>query len=111
MGILDNAKAHFKALDVKTIEVPEWGDDQSAAVVYSQPLTLQEKAKLYRMAKDDDMALLAHAIILKATDSEGNKLFTLEDRRALMTQVDADVVARVGAWVLTGVSLDDAEKN
>lgn len=111
MDILANAKSHFKNLDVRSIEVPEWGSDEKPAVIYSSALTLQEKSKLYRMAKDDDMALLAHAVILKATDSEGNKLFTLEHKRDLLTQVDADVLAKVGAFILSGVAIEDAEKN
>ena len=111
MDILGNAKTHFKNLDTRSIEVAEWGSDDQPAVIYSAPLTLQEKSKLYRMAKDDDIALLAHAVILKATDSEGNKLFTVEHKRSLMTEVDPDVLARVGAFILAGVTVEEAEKN
>ena len=81
--ILDKAKEHFKSIDRKIIEVPEW--DQT---IYSRPLTLAEKRKLTRTTKPDDVTLFADVLILKAEDKTGNKIYTLEDKHTLMHSVD-----------------------
>ena len=75
--ILDKAKEHFKSIDRKIIEVPEWGQ-----TVYSKPLTLADKRKLTRTTKPDDVTLFADVLILKAEDKDGNKLYTLENKQA-----------------------------
>ena len=61
--ILDKAKEHFKSIDRKIIEVPEWEQ-----TIYSRPLTLAEKRKLTRTTKPDDVTLFADVLILKAED-------------------------------------------
>ena len=103
--ILDKAKEHFKSIDRKIIEVPEWGQ-----TVYSKPLTLADKRKLTRTIKPDDVTLFADVLILKAEDKEGNKLYTLENKHTLMHSVDPEVVARVAQQILEVVPIEDWEK-
>lgn len=107
--ILERARDHFASLDGQSIEVSEWGDDDGPLVVFFDPMTLREKSRLYRMAKNDDMALLAHAVIMKAADGSGNKLFTLEDKHALMNKVDPNILARIANRII-GANEDDTEK-
>ena len=95
MKAIDRAKSHFDNLDIKKIEVPEWGEEDTPLVIYSKPLTLQETTKLYRMAKDDDMTMLAYVLIFKALDEDGNKLFSLQDKTTLLNKVDRNVLIRV----------------
>ncbi len=111
MKAIDRAKAHFEALEERSIAIPEWGEDGQPLNVYCKALTLQEKAKLYKMAQDNDLLLFAYAIIYKALDENGEKLFSLEDKKALVEKADADVVARLGAFILTGADVEDQEKN
>ena len=93
--ILDKAKEHFKSIDRKIIEVPEWGQ-----TVYSKPLTLADKRKLTRTTKPDDVTLFADVLILKAEDKEGKKIFTPDDRDRLMNKVDPDVVSAISTEIL-----------
>ena len=79
MKAIDRAKAHFNSLEVKKIVVPEWGDDNAPLEIYAKPLTLQETSKLYRMAQEDDMAMLAYVLIYKALDSNGFIFCRYED--------------------------------
>ena len=100
--ILEKAKEHFKAIDRKIIDVPEWG-----ITVYAKPLTLADKRILTRNTKPDDVTLFADVLILKAEDKEGKKLYSLEDKQTLMRSVDPEVVARVAQDILSVVPVED----
>jgi len=94
MSAIDNAKKHFAEQDVKVIEVPEWGEDDKALKIYSKPLTLAETSKLYKMSKEDDLTMMAYVLIYKALDENGDKLFDLADKNALLNNVDRDYGSR-----------------
>ncbi len=111
MKAIDRAKAHFEALEERSIAIPEWGEDGQPLNVYCKALTLQEKAKLYKMAQDNDLLLFAYAIIYKALDENGEKLFSLEDKKALVEKADADVCARLGAFIRTRADVADQENH
>jgi len=100
--ILEKAKEHFKAIDRKIIDVPEWN-----ITVYAKPLTLADKRILTRNTKPDDVTLFADVLILKAEDKEGKKLYSLEDKQTLMRSVDPEVVARVAQDILSVVPVED----
>ena len=100
--ILEKAKEHFKAIDRKIIDVPEWN-----ITVYAKPLTLADKRILTRNIKPDDVTLFADVLILKAEDKEGKKLYSLEDKQTLMRSVDPEVVARVAQDILSVVPVED----
>ena len=100
--ILDKAKEHFKSIDRKIIEVPEWGQ-----TIYSKPLTLADKRKLTSTIKPDDVTLFADVLILKAEDKTGNKIYTLEDKHTLMYSVDPEIVARVAQQILEVIPVED----
>jgi len=99
---LEQAKEHFKAIDRKIIDVPEW-----KITVYAKPLTLADKRILTRNTKPDDVTLFADVLILKAEDKEGKKLYSLEDKQTLMRSVDPEVVARVAQDILSVIPVED----
>ena len=100
--ILEKAKEHFKAIDRKIIDVPEWN-----ITVYAKPLTLADKRILTRNTKPDDVTLFADVLILKAEDKEGKKLYSLEDKQTLMRSVDSLVVERVAQDILSVLPVED----
>ena len=100
--ILEQAKEHFKAIDRKIIDVPEW-----KITIYAKPLTLADKRILTRNTKPDDVTLFADVLILKAEDKEGKKLYSLEDKQTLMRSVDPEVVARVAQDILSVIPVED----
>jgi len=110
MSVIDRVKDHFENQGVKTIEVAEWGEEGKPLVIYCNPFTLAEKRNLFKGARTDDLAVLVDAIVLKAKDEEGNKLFKLDDKKVLMNNADPEVIARVSTEMLNTVSLEDAEK-
>lgn len=101
MDAIDLVREHFASLGTKRIEVPEW-----KLTIYSTPVTLAEKNKLYRKSRESDMELLVDILILKATNEQGEKLFVADNKIALMNKADSTVVARVANAILA----DEAPK-
>ena len=54
--------------------------------------------------------MLAYALIHKALDSDGNKLFTMEDKHKLMNNVDVGVLTKIGSWIMGTEDVETAEK-
>jgi hypothetical protein len=103
---IDKAKAHFNTLEIKKIDVPEWD-----LVIYAKPLNLFETKKLMRFANDDSVEMLAYVVMLKSLDDKGDPLFTLEDKHALLNDVDKDVLARVANDIMNQQPQDAIKKN
>ena len=110
MNVIDRVKEHFEQQGVKKIEVAEWGEEGKPLTIYTSPFTLGEKRNLFKGAKNDDLGVLVDAIVLKAKDGEGNKIFKLDDKQTLLNNADANVIARVATEMLAGVSYEEAEK-
>jgi uncharacterized protein (UPF0128 family) len=115
MKAIERAKSHFKRLvdEPKTISVPEWAEEGEEFIIYSTPLTLNERVKLNRHA-NNTIEMGVEMLIMKAKDKDGNLLFSKEDKPEMMRAVDATVVARI-AQHIAGVSddelVEEAEKN
>ena len=110
MSVIDRVKDHFEAKGVKTIEVAEWGEEGKPLVIYCKPFTLAEKRNLFKGAKQDDLGVLVDAIVLKARDGEGNKIFKLDDKKILLNNADTDIIARVATEMLNSMDIEEAEK-
>jgi hypothetical protein len=110
MNVIDRVKSQFESLGIKKIEVAEWGEEGKPLTIYCSPFTLAEKRNLFRGAKNDDLGVLVDAIVLKAKDGEGNKIFKLDDKQVLLNNADANVIAKVATEMLSGVSYEEAEK-
>jgi hypothetical protein len=110
MSVIDRVKEHFESQGVKTINVAEWGEEGQPLVIYSSPMSLNEKRNLFKGAKSDDLGVLVDAIMLKAKDKDGNKIFKLDDKQTLLNNADPEVIAKIATEMLNGISLEDAEK-
>jgi hypothetical protein len=111
MKAIERAKAHFDAQEIKVIEVPEWGDDDgNPLLIYCKPLTLADMKKLQAFAKSDDVELMAYCLIYRALDGDGNKIFDLSDKNALMNNVDREVLTKVAAELMSSSKYEDELK-
>lgn len=112
MKIIDRAKSHFENLGTQSIEVPEWKDDDGKpTVLYWNPITLSEKNKLLKKSDNlNDVSLLADVLIMKALDKDGNKIFTLEDKLALMHKTDPDVLTRIATSMVQAPTPEELKK-
>ena len=113
MKFIDRAKSHFESLGVQHIEVPEWKDEAgNPSIIYWNPINLSEKNKLFRKSVNlNDVSILADILIMKSLDKDGNKLFTLEDKIALMHKVDSDVLSRVATEMVKAITPEEVKKN
>ncbi len=101
----DRIRAHFQALGVREIIVPEWG-----STIYSTPVTLAERHRIYANAKsENDYEVLAKILITKAQDKDGKPLFTAEDRAVLLQKADSAVLIRVAAEIMSSAAPPVAE--
>ena len=101
MDAIDLVREHFASLGTKRIEVPEW-----KLTIFSTPVTLAEKNKLYRKSRENDMELLVDVLIAKATNEKGGKLFDVDHRLTLLNKADSNIIARVANAILS----DEAPK-
>ena len=113
MKFIDRAKSHFESLGVQHVEVPEWKDEAgNPSIIYWNPINLSEKNKLFRKSDNlNDVSILADILIMKSLDKDGNKLFTLEDKIALMHKVDSDVLSRVATEMVKAITPEEVKKN
>jgi len=111
MSILDRAKAHFEAQEIKRIEVPEWGEDGNPAIIMSEPFTLADRKSLIKFAQDDEMEFLVRLIIMKALDEDGKKIFDLSDKPTLMNKVDPSVILRIANAISQIPTVEDMSGN
>ena len=53
IDFFQGVRDHFESLEVKIIEVPEWGLEGDKAI-YGRPFTMNEKARIFKGANDSD---------------------------------------------------------
>lgn len=112
MSILDRAKAHFESQETKRIEVPEWADENgNPTVIFAEPFTLEERKKLVKFSKEDDMEFIARLVIMKALNEDGSKVFDLSDKPALMNKVDPQVVMRLANEISASPTVEEMSGN
>lgn len=105
-GVLERAKGHFAALRPEKIDVPEWGPDGKPLVVTWSALTVAQRRRIAAPLDDgsraDPFTMAVRAVILKACDEAGAKLFDEMDEHALNYDVDSEVVERIGVLIMYG---------
>lgn len=99
----------------KQITVPAWSEDDDLFVIYVSELTCGDVDKIQRKHKDfinnPTIAAMVDMILLKSEDKDGEKLFTLEDRKFLMTE-RLDVISEIAGQMFDNTtSVEEAEKN
>ena len=97
MSIIDQATNHYIFQERLVISVPEWGSKNKPLEIHVFPMTMAEVNMIQRISKKDasNIEHAANIIVIKARDAEGNRLFKLEDKDALMEKTDYRVVARI----------------
>jgi hypothetical protein len=116
MSIADKIAARIgeRADETRSVEVAEWGDDGEPAIVYYAPLTAGEIDKVARKHKGfpetwtfDSMIEL---IVMKARDSAGEQMFTIEHKPVLRRETAA-VISKVAGSMMRAKSVDEQEGN
>ena len=97
MNTITRATSHYAKQERLIIAVPEWGDETGALQIHVFPMTMAEVNQMQKLAskKASNIEQAANVIIVKARDKDGNRLFTLNDRDALLQEVDYRIVSRI----------------
>jgi len=96
-GVIDRILAHYAAQPVRRIEVPEWGEGDEPLEIYVRPWTIEQMSRVVTPGAPSDLAANVNAIIEKAEDAEGKKIFGKEHKIKLLKFADANVINRVAA--------------
>lgn len=116
-AIIERAKLHFKdkLSKVGSIEVPEWGEDGKPLIVYWRAMNLKERDQIFKYLAKQSLEGFVEALILRARDEDGKRLFGNVHKTELMRHVDPEVIERIINAMNDPESLDsmleDAEKN
>ena len=99
----------------QSMQVPEWGENGVAEVIYFGEITVQDLNKIQRKHKDfiNSMQIegMVDLIIAKAENVDGERLFTLEDKSTLMKESVGVIGAVAGRIMGNSESFEDQEKN
>jgi len=109
VDFFQGVKDHFESLEVKIIEVPEWGLEGERAI-YVRPFTMNEKARIFKGANDSDLNVLVDVIIQKAETKSGEKMFDLSHKPKFKIKADTDVISRVATEILAQDNISDLKK-
>jgi len=111
--LIDVAVAHYEKLtsEPKKIVVEEWRDPDTGGpvVLYSTPLTVKERIEVQKFAKDD-LEIAVEVIIRKATDHNGDRVFTREHKQTLLRKVDGGVLASIAREIIGEYESEDKEE-
>ena len=108
----DGIRSHFEELEVKIIEVPEWGLVGDKAI-YAKPFNMQEKSKIFKGANSNDIGVLVDVIIEKALNKDHKKMFNATHILDFKKKADTEVLARVASQIMgtQQETFDDIKKN
>ena len=98
-----NTIARIKANILGSINseaIAAWSSDEDEFRVYWKPITLAEKQKIQKHARDDQETTV-YTIIFKALDENGNNLFTIADKVQLMTTIPSAEIEEIALKILT----------
>lgn len=102
--LVERVKAHYSGLERRFLDVPEWGDADKPLRIWWKPMTLRDRQSIYRAGADgkvpDGATVNLRAVVLKALDGNGERLFGDIDEDDLMGKADGDVLAVLAANIL-----------
>jgi len=115
MSILSERISANRALrEHKSTTVEEWGDGNSPLQIFFSGVTGQDIDRVTRKHKDfltnPSIASMVELIIIKAEDSQGEKLFTIEDKKVLLNE-PLGLIADLFGEMFSPVSVEEQEKN
>ena len=111
MSVLDKAIKLYQSLDRIQFHVEEWD-----VTIYSSKMTVGETAAIQKRATrngvTDEILMVIYAIIIKAEDAAGEKIFdmTQDTINKLKNEVDRDVVLRIAGKLMESPDMDSIKK-
>ena len=104
--LLERIKTHFSSQERMHFFVEEWDLD-----LYMSPLSLREQDKINARGKESPYQIAVYALILKAEDEKGDKMFTIDDKVPLLNNVSFTTVERIITAMFNSGGIEESEKN
>ena len=104
--LLERIKTHFSSQERTHFYIEEWSQD-----VYMSALSLREQDKINARGKESPYQIAVYALILKAEDEQGEKLFTLDDKVTLLNNVSFVTVEKIITAMFNSGGVEESEKN
>jgi len=116
---IDKATQHFSDTiigDLKSLEVPEWGDDEGPMVIYYYPkMNFAQQRKIGELLEKGDRAeALCQQLIYRALNENKKPIFAQGEMKEMMHNVDPDIVMNICNRMAVhdqDFSIDEIEKN
>ena len=117
-SVLDAGKKHFSVKlqeDLKSLEVPEWKDDegQPVKIYFKSSMRLSQKSILLKHYQNEEYdKAIACQMIFRCRDAEGKPLFTMGQLDQIIDDLDPDVCSRIVTEMdQAGESIDEIKGN
>jgi hypothetical protein len=110
---IESIKRHYSENSFKSIEVPEWVDDNGQPLkIYYSLMTVQTKDRLQQLNNDlgDTLDWLVSVLISEAMDAQGKPMFSLDEKPILLARADANIIQRITMQILKDAGELAAEK-
>ena len=96
MTVLNTAKEHFKEIANQGqghIDIPEW---KTTVYWRISGLNFAQQSKVIELqSKGKSAEALVEMMIMRALDSEGNRMFKLAEKSEIMREVDPNMILKV----------------
>jgi len=114
MGLARELRDRRK-IEIRKIEVPEWGDKGKPFVMYCGTLSCYDLSRIQKrhpsFLTNPSIDAMIDLIVLKAADKSGEKLFTSEDRIDLMGE-ETTVISEIANQMFAEIeNPETVEKN
>ena len=115
MSILsERISANRSTRERKSMIVEEWGDGNAPLHIYYGAVTGQDIDRVTRKHKDflssPTIAAMVELVIIKAEDEQGEKLFTIEDKKVLLNE-PITLITGIFSAVFEAATVEEQEKN
>ena len=102
--LIDKATAHFKDAVAQGVKGPIRVDEWDADIYYRATTTMAQESKVIELTQQGKTTeALILTLVNRACDENGDPVFTLEDRAALMNRVDPKLILKI----VTGMNAED----
>ena len=115
--IIEAAKSHFREKlggGLKSLEIPEWSvKGKPVKIYYKSSLNFSQQEKILALSDAQKKGeAIVEALIQRALDEDGTRMFKSVHKTELMKSIDPDVISRVvGEMASDEVDLEEASKN
>ncbi len=96
MGVADIGRNHLRdalAGEMKSIEVPEWKDDDgNPVIIYFKPLIGKDQILIEAMYKNSEVQGICMSVKLRALNKDGSKIFNVPIESLLHDYSYSDII-------------------